>query len=186
MFTPRPRNPSTDSNFNVYAIEYTATPQLPHQQAEFIPHDGRKYPNLFYSRYHTVMKSASDQDTYVEYNSNLPRYDKFAWYTGPEMFYGQYWNQRPPLGENEVLHHPTPNLNNQTYSDPEGVVFELTEGQMNFEHNPHRFECGLISYFVAGAIRFAQQDAERGGNSQRFAISLDPIQVNHGQKLIQH
>jgi hypothetical protein len=172
---PRPRNPlPANSNFNVYAIEYTATPQLPHRQAEFIPNIGR---NLFYSRYHQVMKSASDQDTSIEYNSQLSRYGKFSWYTGPEMFYGQFWNLRPPLEEDEVIQHPTPNLNNQNYSNPEGVVFELTPEEMDFDQNPNRFECGLISYFVAGAIRFAQQDAELGGNCGQFTISLDPDSI---------
>jgi hypothetical protein len=172
---PRPRNPlPANYNFNVYAIEYTATPQLPHRQAEFIHSNGRDYQNLFYSRYHKVMKSASDQDTSIEYDSQLSRYGKFSWYTGPEMFYGQYWNQRPPLEENEVIQHPTPNLNREEYSNPEGVVFELTPEQMDFGQNPNRFECGLISYFVAGAIRFAQQDAEQGGSCEQFSISLDP------------
>ena len=58
---------------------------------------------------------------------------------------------------------------------------------MDFGQNSRRFECGLISYFVAGAIRFAQQDAEHGGNSEDFGHVIRPcFQLNRGRKLTQH
>lgn len=161
--------------FNVYAFEYTATPQLPHRQPEVIVGMG---PNPFYSRNHVVLRSASDRESSVEYDSSLDRYGEFSWYTGPSMFYGQYWNQRPPLYDEDELQHPSPDLNDQNYSNPQGVVFELTDTQLNPDSNPRRFECGLISYFVAGAIRFAQQDTIVGGSEDKLIFSLDPDSNN--------
>ena len=49
---------------------------------------------------------------------NFQDMENFHAGTGPEMFYGNYWNQRPPLEDEEFISHPTPRLNEQNYSDP--------------------------------------------------------------------
>ena len=55
---PQPENPLPDgSHFNVYSVEYTATPQLPHQQAEFIPGMGRNLLQSFQTYYEIIIGS---------------------------------------------------------------------------------------------------------------------------------
>ena len=155
--------------FNVHAFEYTATPQLPHRQPQYIGSIGE---NPFWNHKHVVLPSASDEDTSITYNSNLARYGRFSWYTGPEMFYGRDWNQKPPLEDGQIIPHPTPDLNGRTYRSPEGVVFPYDFSQLD-SNFPERWEMGLISYFSSGAIRFAQQDAEIGGDFDNLILSLD-------------
>ena len=166
---PGPENP-IPGHFNVYAFEYSATPQLPHRQPQNIGGTGK---NPFWNHKHIVLPSALDRDTLVEYDSKLPRYGRFSWYTGPEMFYGQDWNQKPPIEEDQTINHPTPNLlDDHIYNPPEGVVFPYADAHFNPAIS-QRFENGLISYFASGAIRFAQQDAEKGGSCDNLVLSLD-------------